>query len=298
MSEDLARTGEPRYIPTRDGRVVAYQKLGSGKVAVLAIHGFAASRRSWIGLFQQLVSDGVTGKQYRFLAVDLPGFGESSKPLSGYDYMSQAATLADFLEQVDGENGAVIMGNSMGGGLTLRLALDYPYLVRGLILIGTGAGPARGRSTASGLAAAGLKVARNPGFLHRYIRGWFWQPDENLVDGLVEEALQMTETSFHASLAATHNNDLRPELARLPAVPALILHGSHDASRSRAEAEELAAALPESRTITIDASGHVPHIERPGSVAVHILSWLSRLRTCSTSEDSQRLDNERLPRGG
>lgn len=295
MSKALAKTGEPRYIPTKDGRIVAYQRLGNGKIAVLALHGFAANRRSWIGLLQRLVSDGVTGKQYRFLAVDLPGFGASSKPLSGYDYASQAATLADFLEQAGGKNGAVIMGNSMGGGLALRLALDYPHMVRGLILIGTGAGPARGRSTASGLAAAGLEVARNPDFLHRYIRGWFCHPDENLVDDLVEEALQMTEISFHASLAAIRNNDLRQELARLAAVPALILHGSHDASRSRTEAEELATTLPESCTITIDATGHVPHIERPGSAAVHILSWL---RTRSAAEDGQRFDNERLPRGG
>jgi pimeloyl-ACP methyl ester carboxylesterase len=295
MSEELARAREPRYVPARDGRIVAYQQLGSGKIAVLAIHGFAASRRSWIDLFQRLVSDGVTGNQYRFLAVDLPGFGASSKPRSGYDYTSQSDTLADFLKQVDGENGAVIMGNSMGGGIALRLALDYPYFVRGLILIGTGAGPARGRSTASGRAAAGLEVARNPSFLHPYIRGWFWKPDKNLVDGLVKEALQMTETSFHASLAAIRNNDFRPELARLPTVPALILHGSHDASRSRAEAEELAATLPESCTITVDGAGHVPHIERPDFVAAHIRSWL---RACSISEDMHRLGNVRLPRGG
>src|SRR5690348_16229139 len=95
-----------------------YEDHGSGAPVVL-IHGWPLSGRSWERQVQTLVDAG-----YRVITYDRRGFGESSKPISGYEYDTLAADLRTLLTELDLQN-ATIVGFSMGGGEVARYLGKY-----------------------------------------------------------------------------------------------------------------------------------------------------------------------------
>lgn len=96
---------------------------------VLMIHGASANAREFTyTLAPRLESD------YFVMMADRPGHGYSARPDNGEELGVQAAQMAGVLEQMAGGVPAVVVGHSFGGAVALRLALDRPDLVKGLVL--------------------------------------------------------------------------------------------------------------------------------------------------------------------
>lgn len=112
-----------------DGLQVNHIEVGSGEVVVF-LHGLGGSWEDWI---EQI---GGLSTAYRVCALDLPGFGMSPPPAKvGPEYT--LAYIADFVRKfmdAKGYSHAFLVGNSMGGGIVLRCAIDYPERVRGIVL--------------------------------------------------------------------------------------------------------------------------------------------------------------------
>ena len=107
---------------------LAYVDEGKGKETILMIHGLGSYLPAWKKNISEL------SKYYRVIAVDLPGYGKSSKlPHSGL--MSfYAGVIAEFIQKMD--LGPVnLAGHSMGGQISMVLALEKPELVKRLILV-------------------------------------------------------------------------------------------------------------------------------------------------------------------
>jgi pimeloyl-ACP methyl ester carboxylesterase len=97
---------------------LAYRDKGSGK-PVLLLHGFGASSYTWRYVEPALVAAG-----HRVLTVDLKGFGQSDKPLNDkYSIFDQAALVSQLIEKLNLKN-VTVVGHSLGGGVTLVLALE------------------------------------------------------------------------------------------------------------------------------------------------------------------------------
>ena len=107
---------------------VNYQAVGRGPL-VLCLHGWASSLHMWQRTCQRLAS------AYHVISLDLPGFGDSSRPAAGFDFRaaSYAAVVSALLAQV-APTPAVVLGHSMGGLIAVQLALSFPDQVIGLIL--------------------------------------------------------------------------------------------------------------------------------------------------------------------
>lgn len=97
---------------------IYYQDLGQGQPVVL-IHGWPVSHRMWEAQINALTEAG-----YRCVAYDRRGFGESGKPVGGYDYDTFASDLNDLMTQLDLRD-AVLAGFSMGGGEVARYLGRY-----------------------------------------------------------------------------------------------------------------------------------------------------------------------------
>lgn len=107
---------------------LAYMDEGRGTETIIMIHGLGSYAQAWKRNLGEL------SKKYRVIAVDLPGYGKSSKlPHSGL--MSfYASTIADFIGVM--KLGPVTLaGHSMGGQISMVLALEHPELVKRLILV-------------------------------------------------------------------------------------------------------------------------------------------------------------------
>lgn len=103
-----------------------YEEKGNGP-PILLIHGFGASTYTWRHIAPDLARD------YRVIAVDMKGFGQSDKPFDdGYSVFDQADLLAQLIEDLDLRD-LTIVGHSFGGGVALVLVLDKDERLKGRI---------------------------------------------------------------------------------------------------------------------------------------------------------------------
>ena len=117
-----------KYADLSDGIKLAYIDEGKGSETILMIHGLGSYLPAWKKNIVEL------SKNYRVIAVDLPGYGKSSKdPHSGL-MTFYAGVIAELIQKL--ELGPVnLAGHSMGGQISMVLALEKPELVKRLILV-------------------------------------------------------------------------------------------------------------------------------------------------------------------
>ena len=96
---------------------------------MVLIHGFGSNTYTWRRNVDEL------GRRFRVFAIDLKGFGLTEKPKDGqYHLSAYTEHLLAFLDELKLEK-PVLVGNSMGGAVALRLALLYPDRVGGIVLV-------------------------------------------------------------------------------------------------------------------------------------------------------------------
>ncbi len=179
---------------------------------------------------------------------------------------------------------AVIVGNSLGGHIALRLALDRPDMVRGLVLIGS-----------SGLFERTFErsVQHDPSYqwLDRKIGELFYDRSRMLpgmVEMAYEELSRRTAARALVKLGRSAKNDHLGELLPEIDAPALLLWGRNDVVTPPAVAEEFARLLPSARLRWIDRCGHAPQIERPDAVASGIASFLDELASDQLNSEAEQ----------
>lgn len=131
---------------------IHYHEAGEGPV-VLFVHGSGPGAGGWSNFVRNLDH---FAKSYRVIALDLPNFGRSSKvevPVTGvYSYYSQV--ILQFLDVLQIPSVSLI-GNSLGGGISIKVTLDQPERVQKLVLMGSGGGlPLISPTPSEGIKAA------------------------------------------------------------------------------------------------------------------------------------------------
>tara|TARA_R110002012_G_scaffold263456_2_gene446547 strand:+ start:212735 stop:213676 length:942 start_codon:yes stop_codon:yes gene_type:complete len=111
-----------------DGVEIKYMKEGNGKKTLLFVHGLSSNSEAWAKNIETL------RKHYTCIALDLPGYGKSSKPDVAYTPTYFAEVVHQFIGQLDLKN-IVLIGHSMGGQASIKLALNYPDVIKKLILV-------------------------------------------------------------------------------------------------------------------------------------------------------------------
>ncbi len=240
-----------------------YEDHGSGRPVVL-IHGFPFSAATWEKQVEALLAAG-----YRTVSYDRRGFGNSSRPATGYDYDTFAADLNVLMNELD-LRGAVLVGHSMGTGEVLRYLSVYgSQRVARAVLI-------------SPLAPFLLRTPDNPEGVDQSLFDGFRQAITadrfafltSLCDDffnyqqnkgkLVSEEAYRAHWSIGAGASGkamldsvdAWRTDFRGDLPRID-VPVLILHGDQDAVLPYpVTAQRLPAILPTSSLITLPGAPH------------------------------------------
>jgi pimeloyl-ACP methyl ester carboxylesterase len=260
-----------RRSATIRGAVVPYLFRRSRDEAppVLMVHGFGGDKESW------LVFASFLRRTRGLVLPDLPGFGAASSiAKERASACEQAAVLADLLDAV-GAPRAHLVGSSMGGGISLRFAADYPERTASLTLIGS-VGPAVEKSEV-GLA---FDRGENPLLIES-------ADDLERLLGLVAERLPPAPRAMRRYLGADrfarreaqealfdgwvacppeHGVPDGDDLLKVH-VPALVIHGEKDRVIHPATGRALADRLPDGRLEMMPGIGHVPQIEAPKKTA-------------------------------
>lgn len=252
-------------------------RAGRGPTVVL-LHGYGESLLSWQPVFDRLEGEADV------VALDLPGFGLSSKPAGGYANDSLAGTILRAMDAL-GIGRAVLVGHSLGGAISVAAALAAPSRVRGLVLVDPAVVEAawlRGAATASETTRRTVRrgVAEyemlRVHFAGVHDSAWLAESDSDMAylpsgDPAYRVALQSVLREFDFAY-------LTPERAARLRLPILLLWGAYDPTVSVEQGRALARALPTSELQVIGRSWHRPHIERPLEVAERISGFLHRLR--------------------
>lgn len=242
------------------------QEMSAGDTIVM-IHGFGANKDNWTRLAGHLTDD------FNVYAIDLPGHGDSSKPLDiGYRLEDQAGYVAKILEALSVED-AHIMGNSMGGAITALYAANYPGKVKSAVLFDP-AGILEYESELVDLVMEGDNplIPKKPGDFERLME--FALEKEPFVPwpimGVMEERAianrDINEVIFAAIRDAGFESDFRNAITRIQA-PVLIIWGKEDRVINYRNGEVFAAAIPNARLELMDGIGHAPMVEAPAESA-------------------------------
>src|SRR4051795_8435928 len=116
---------------TLHGHRVVYRTAGSGGPVILLIHGITGSAKQWDDVVPLLA------ERYTVVAPDLLGHGESAKPRGDYSLGAYAASVRDLLVAL-GHRRATVVGHSLGGGVAMQFAYEYPPFAERLVLVSSG----------------------------------------------------------------------------------------------------------------------------------------------------------------
>lgn len=238
-------------------------EAGSGP-AVVFLHG-SGPGASGASNFRQNI-DAFVNAGYRVILPDLIGYGASSKP-EGIDYTLQlfTDTVFDALRQ-HGIEKAVLVGNSLGGGIAIQMSLDHPGFAEKLVLMAPGCVAAREDYFVMPGIAKMVSGFGSPDFNldeQRRLVSNLVHPDfaPKIPDALVAERFAVARTQPKDVLVRMRTPDLSPRLGEL-SMPIFVLWGLNDEFCPEAHARRFLDACPDVRAITFGRTGHWVQVER------------------------------------
>lgn len=258
---------------------LAVSTWGAGGTPLVALHAGVADSRSW-----QWCAPAWTQAGYQVAAYDRRGFGATTAPAEDHDVVVDLLAVMD--AQVDGP--AVVIGNSMGGGLALDLAMQHPERVQSLVLI---APSPSGypyefewvESEAEQAQDALIAAADEAGDIElvNRLEARYWLDGTEQPEGRVEgEARELFLDMNGVALAAGDTGTAAdrppvwPRLGELQ-VPTLVIGGVFDLPGMTQLCRSLAAAVPDATLTLLDGSAHCPSLDQPDALASLVLDFLA-----------------------
>jgi pimeloyl-ACP methyl ester carboxylesterase len=269
---------------TTDQGIVHYEVYGRGKPVIL-LHGWLGS---W-GLWQETMS--FLGRYYRTYALDFWGFGESGKKRETYAVQDFVSLVDQFMEQLGIAN-APLVGHSMGGTVSLSVAIKYPQRVNKVVVVGS---PIVGSSLAFPLKLAGY---RGIAFLLFNMMGAFRfgvraaSPiicrDERFADMMDRDLSRTTLESFLLSIASLRRTDLRPMLDQIK-VPVMGMYGDRDVIVHPRQWEPMKRGIAHAQVERFPAAGHFVMLEEPQTFGERLKAFLDMQEPVSLPQPSSTL---------
>ncbi len=274
MSQDRPPTPPFGHtVPLKQGYEVHYLEAGSG-APVVFVHGSGPGVNAYSNFFPNYRVIAAAG--FRSVLPDMVGFGWSSKP-TGIDYTLElfVPTLREFLDRLEIER-CVLIGNSLGGAISMKFAIDHPARVEKLIVMGPGG--IESRETYFKMPGIQKMVSQfvGTGFdregLKRFLALLAYDP-KFITDELVEQRFNVLQTQPKDVLSRMSITDLTPELVKLRC-PLLGFWGVEDQFCPASGYEKILRAVPDSRFIMYSRCGHWAMIERADDFNRHVIEFL------------------------
>jgi pimeloyl-ACP methyl ester carboxylesterase len=229
--------------------------------AIVFLHAYVDSWFSYSRVLPLLSAE------YHAFAPDQRGHGDSDKPRCCYTADDYAADVDAFMDAVGVEK-ATLVGDSSGGLIAQRVALDYPHRVSRLVLIGSPTTLVNNEPVVKlGKEMLALEDPISPEFVREFVLGTIHHPvPEEFLERAVSESLKVPARvwrDYCEGVVLTVDDTAR--LGEIGA-PTLILWGEQDALLPREEQEWRAAAIPDATLKAYPETGHLAHWVRPGWV--------------------------------
>jgi pimeloyl-ACP methyl ester carboxylesterase len=280
------------------GQELAYLEAGSGPTLLL-IHGIAEAAWAWERVMPPLA------RTHRVIAPDLLGHGRSAKPRGDYSLGNQASLMRDLLVHL-GIDHATLVGHSLGGGIAMQFAYQYPERCDRMVLIASGG---LGKDVTFVLRSLGLPgadlvaplvlsaTARN-----LMLRAGGWLGERGLHPSPGQAAFwrgysSLTDPSTRAAFVATVRAVIDQRGQRVSALerlylagtlPTMLIAGEGDRIIPASHARNAHEQMPGSRLEIVPHAGHFVQIEQPEHVARLILDFVATTKPARLSAEELR----------
>jgi pimeloyl-ACP methyl ester carboxylesterase len=254
-------------MPTADveGRPIHYltgvNGIAPGRQSIVFVHGAGGNAFAWQNQRRGL------DRGVNTVCIDLPGHGQSPGPGCG-SIAEYSHWLVRFMQSL-GLDSIILAGHSLGGGVVLETAIEYPERLEALILIGSGArlrvNCATIQSLESDFTSAAEQMVRKcygPG------------SPEKLIQWGLEHVLSERPEVVLGDLRACDTFDRMDDIAQINK-PALLVCGSEDAMTPPKYSEYLAEKLQRATLTIVGQAGHMAMVEKPFEVNAAILKFLA-----------------------
>jgi pimeloyl-ACP methyl ester carboxylesterase len=242
-----------------------YHRQGAGSARIVFLHGNTGSSRWWRPTMDALP------KGYSMIAVDLRGYGRSPDGSGAVTLAEHAREVHELVASLDFGD-FVLVGHSLGGGVAMQFAADYPEVLRGLVLVDPA--PVDGLK---GVDYGFLELALKNNWLVAGLRATMVRPPiDAYFAELAEDCLRSAAAVIPntRALEAADFTDSAPLFTK----PVLVIHGERDAVVAPAESEKTAKAFPAARLAVIAGVGHSPQVEDPAEFAGQLRMFMESLR--------------------
>jgi len=237
---------------------------------VIFLHGITDSWHSYEKVLPLLPSS------IHAFALSQRGHGDSERPLTGYTPKDFAGDVAAFIKQLNLKS-AIIVGHSMSGMIVQQFALDYPELIRAIVINSSAA-----------------YIKDNPGlpefynqvmqlndpmdraFMDEFQKATLIKPiDPGYFNLLVTEGMKVPVRVFKAALTGLMEADYRKELKKIK-VPVLIMWGAKDGFFPETNQQLLLGGISGSKLVIYEGTGHALHWEEPVRFTNDLLNFINK----------------------
>ncbi len=263
-----------KYMALPDDINLAYVDEGSGDQTIIFIHGLGSYLKAWYKNIEGLKGD------YRCIAIDLPGYGKSSKQPHSGKMSFYAEVVKNIIDQLDLKN-VVLTGHSMGGQISMMAAINYPEKIQKLIL----ADPAGFESFTEGQKQWFRDVMTVDGVLKTTVEqiqtnlayNFYNVPDDAefmITDRIAMRSADDFENYCYTVVQSVHGMVDEPVIDILDQItqPTLIIFGEQDnlipnrflnPGRTVDIANIGDEKIPDSKLVIIPRAGHFVQFEKP-----------------------------------
>jgi pimeloyl-ACP methyl ester carboxylesterase len=280
------------------GHRVTYRRAGWGPVIVL-IHGITGSCSTWEHVIEPLA------ERYTVVAPDLLGHGESAKPRGDYSLGAYASGIRDLLAAI-GHDRATVVGHSLGGGVAMQMAYQFPERVERLVLVSSGG---LGREVHLLLRAAALPgsevvlpLLASPGLIGRIggvgsFLGRLGLRAGDDLDEMWRGFSSLADPGARAAFVHTLRTILDPGGQRVSAtdrlylaeeMPSLIIWGERDPIIPHHHGVRASEIMPGSRLVTFPQAGHFPHRADPRRFVRELTDFMESTEPGDTRDERLR----------
>ncbi|HVF77970.1 MAG TPA: alpha/beta hydrolase [Solirubrobacteraceae bacterium] len=280
------------------GHRPSYRTGGSGPVLLL-VHGITNSSASWEPVLAQLAT------RFTVIAPDLLGHGESDKPRGDYSLGASASLMRDLMLAL-GHERATIVGHSLGGGIAMQMAYQFPERVERLVLVSSGG---LGRQVTPVLRAVALPAAEyvlpllalqplvNAG---SKLGGWIDKIGLRIGADITAMAagfaslqdIEARRAFVHTARSVIDIGGRRvsatDKLYLAEAVPTLILWGDRDSIIPARHGIRAHEQMPGSRLKVFGGAGHFPHHDDPAGFAAALTEFIDTTKASEPDDDRLR----------
>ncbi|MEZ4670181.1 MAG: alpha/beta hydrolase [Anaerolineae bacterium] len=258
--------------------IVHYETYGRGR-PVLLLHGWLGSWALWRKTIEEL------GKEFRTYALDFWGFGESGDKASDFSVENFILLVNQFMDRL-GIVKAPLVGHSMGGTVSLGMAIRHPQKVVKVIVIGS---PINGDSLSLLLKLAGRRTwmdlaETSPALFNTFmgglrisLRGYSYllaKDGRALGNMFANDLSKLTVGPFFESIATLRQTDLRPRMGEVK-LPVLGIYGKRDLIVNPNQAKVLQQYAPHSKIAMYPDAGHFPMLDNPTRFHQNVRDFLN-----------------------